>query len=633
MCGITGFLMQDALLERRAILRKMTETLVHRGPDDEGLYTGADAALGVRRLSIIDVAGGHQPVANEDATVWAAHNGEIYNFRELRERLERNGHHFKSGCDSEVIVHAYEDDGVDCVARLDGMFAIAVWDVRARRLFLARDRMGEKPLYYYAGPGIFVFGSELRALLAHPAVPAELSLASLARYLAFEYVPAPHSMLAGISKLPPGHILTVTPGGLPRVTSYWRPSFRTITGVTEAEWRERLLGQLERSVRSRLVADVPVGMFLSGGVDSSAIVALAARMSGQPPFRTFSLGFTEATYDERSFARVVAERFGTVHEEVLFSAADALALVETLGHLLDEPLVDPSFLPLISLSRQARRHVSVALSGDGGDELFCGYPTFQAEATAAWLRRLPGWMRRAAVRVVDALPPSPRYGSVGFLLTQFLRGLPHPRAIRTQLLLGGLTAAERAALLAPGVRAGGGDLEPYDALARAIADGPARTPLDELIYQHYISYLPDQNLVATDRASMRCGLEVRAPFLDHALVELAGEMPGDLKLRRMTTKYLLKRSLRGLVPAAILARRKQGFGVPIGAWLRGPLRAPLEEALSPQRVARVGLFQRGAVGRLVRDHVDGRADHRKILWSLFVFDRWREHYLPRAQWT
>ena len=610
----------------------MTRSLRHRGPDDEGAYLDDFSALGVCRLSIVDFETGHQPIANEDGTIWVVHNGEIYNLQPLRDQLERRGHRFRTQSDTEVIVHAYEEYGEDCASALDGMFAFAIWDVRQRLLLLARDRMGEKPLYYHAGPNAFVFGSELRALLEHPAVPRELSLSSLHRYLSFEYVPAPHSILAGIDKLPPGHQLTMSPGGKPRVVQYWDLSFAPDASLDADEWAQAFRQALEQSVRQQLVSDVPVGVFLSGGVDSSAVAAIATQVSGRA-IKTFSLGFPEASYDERPLARLVAQHCGTDHTEVEFSATDAAALLENAGDLLDEPLVDGSFLPLYRLSQAARRTVRVVLSGDGADELFCGYPTFLAERGVRWVQRWPRWCRHAASYGVSRLPASPRYGSAQFLLKQFFRGLPFPREVRTQLLLGGLTAVERLTLLSPGVAASCVDFEPYGELALGVSGSQTLDPIETLIYQHCKFYLAGQNLVAVDRASMACGLEVRAPFLDRALVELAGRIPSPLKLAGWQTKAILKHALRGLLPDVILARRKQGFGVPIGQWLRGPLRDALEERLTPERVAGVGLFNPATINRLKREHLEGTGDHWKVLWALLIFDAWRERYLPTARWN
>lgn len=633
MCGIAGFLGNGVRADGRKTVHRMTDSLRHRGPDDEGFYLDEHAALGVRRLSVIDLRTGRQPIPNEDGTIWVVQNGEIYNFQVLRERLQRFGHQFRTASDTEVLAHAYEEYGEDCVSHLDGMFAFAVWDAARRVLLLARDRMGEKPLYYYAGPDAFVFGSELRAVLEHPAVPRELSFESLSRYLAFEYVPAPYSILASIAKLPPGHFMTVSPGSKPRIVRYWDLSFAPDSSINEREWAERLMAQLTTSVRQRLVSDVPLGLFLSGGIDSSAIVAIAAGLSGTRSLKTFTVGFAEPSYDERAFARVVAQRYTTDHAEVVFSTEDVTALLDDVGSLLDEPLVDSSFLPIYVLSRSARRVVKVVLSGDGGDELFCGYPTFLANRGVRWVRHLPRWAQNGATWAVNHLPPSSRYGGAEFLLKQFFRGFPHSPEVCTQLLLGGLTVAEQLALFSPGFRAACAEFDPYEDLTRAVAELPGLTPIDRLIYQHCKFYLADQNLVTVDRASMACGLEVRTPFLDHALVELAGQIPSPLKLRGWETKYILKRALRRYLPGMIVTRRKQGFGVPIGPWLRGPLRPVLVERLAPERVSRLGLFDPVIVRQLVAEHVEGRKDNRKILWALLMFDAWRERYLPNARWT
>ena len=612
----------------------MTASLRHRGPDDEGAYIDSHMALGVRRLSVIDLETGRQPIANEDHTVHVVLNGEIYNFTELRKRLEGRGHTFRTHSDAEVIVHAYEEAGDAVVTELDGMFAFALWDAPRRRLLLARDRMGEKPLYYHAGPAAFVFGSELRALLECPDVPRALSLESLSRYLLFECIPAPHSMLADVAKVPPGHFLTVSPGGKPRLEQYWTARFAPDHSLTESDWVERLRAQLDASVQSRLVSDVPLGAFLSGGIDSGTVVALAAAASSPRPFRTFSVGFEAPGYDERPFANRVAEHCGTVHEAILFSIRDALALMDQVGGLLDEPLVDASFLPRYALARTVRRSVTVALSGDGGDELFCGYPTFLADRPARWLQR---WLPPAGLRglgaLVNGLPSSSHYGSVDFLLKQFVRALPYAPAVRTQLLLGGLVPADQADLLTPAARQALAPFDAYEELAGTIEQTGLRDPMERLIYQHARFYLGDQTLVAADRATMAAGLEVRAPLLDHRLVELAGRMPTRLKLRGWTTKHILKRAAAGLLPATTITRRKQGLGVPIASWLRGPLRPVLDERLAPARLASRGLFEPATVARLITEHVGGHRNHRKILWALLMFDAWCDHYLPHARWA
>ena len=634
MCGIAGFVTTGFRGDSRDVVHRMVTALRHRGPDDQGEYVDAQAALGSCRLSIIDLAGGRQPIGNENGTVHAVLNGEIYNFRELRSRLQRRGHQFRTQSDTEVVVHAYEQDGEDFVTDLDGMFALALWDGPGRKLLLARDRMGEKPLYYYDGPGVFVFGSELRALLEHPDVPRALDLQSLSRYLLVDAVPAPHSILAGAAKLAPAHTLVVSPGAKPQVTPYWSLSFAPDHSIDEREWRGRLIDQLEVSVRSRLVGDVPVGVFVSGGIDSGSVATFAARHANALRLQTFAVGFDTPSYDERSFARVVAARFGAEHHEIVFTATEALSLMERVGSLLDEPLVDASFLPKYALARAARGSVKVALSGDGGDEIFCGYPTFLADAAARWLlATLPPTARRVVGRLIDGLPASPKYASVDFLLKQFMRALPYPAPVRTQLLLGGITAAEQSRLLSPGVRHALEGFDPYAELTTAIEQLELRDPIERLIHHHARFYLADQTLVAMDRASMAAGLEVRAPFLDPALVELAATIPSELKLNGWTTKYILKSALEEILPPTVIRRRKQGLGVPIAAWLRGPLRGVMESRLAPARVRHRGLFDPTAVTRLVSAHVEGRGDHRKILWALLMLDAWCDHYLPHERWT
>src|SRR5947208_6415176 len=478
MCGIAGFVTTVFRGDSRDVVHRMVTALRHRGPDDQGEYVDAQAALGSCRLSIIDLAGGRQPIGNENGTVHAVLNGEIYNFRELRSRLQRRGHQFRTQSDTEVVVHAYEQDGEDFVTDLDGMFALALWDGPGRKLLLARDRMGEKPLYYYDGPGVFVFGSELRALLEHPDVPRALDLQSLSRYLLVDAVPAPHSILAGAAKLAPAHTLVVSPGAKPQVTPYWSLSFAPDHSIDEPEWRGRPIDQLEVSVRSRLVGDVPVGVFVSGGIDSGSVAAFAARTNAAP-LQTFAVGFETPSYDERRFARVVAARFGAEHHEIVFSATEALALLERVGSLLDEPLVDASFLPKYALARAARASVKVALSGDGGDEIFCGYPTFLADPAARWLearlapraRRLVGWL-------VDGLLASSRYGSVYLLLKQFKRALPYSSDIPTQRQLAAVTSAEQSRLLSPGVRHALKGFDPYAELTTTIEQLDLRDPVE-----------------------------------------------------------------------------------------------------------------------------------------------------------
>jgi asparagine synthase (glutamine-hydrolysing) len=632
VCGLVGFVQHPPHGNREETVRRMAATLRHRGPDSEGYFIDGAVALGVRRLSIVDHLTGAQPVTNEARTVWAALNGEIYNFGELRALLERLGHTFATQSDTEVLVHAYEQYGDSCVEHLDGMFAFAIWDAIEERLMLARDRMGEKPLYYADTPGAFVFGSEIRALLAHGAVARRLNLTGLSSFLAYEYVPDPESIIEGVRRLPPGHRLTLTAGSEPKLEQYWDILLRPEHSVDEAEWVDRLRCALAASVRRRVVADVPVGALLSGGIDSSAVAALAVRESGKR-LNTFSVGVEDPTHDERMYARLVAERIGTDHHELVFGWTDARALIEHAGDLMDEPLVDASFLPMYALSRFARNAVTVTLSGDGGDELFCGYPSFLAERASRWLDVCPRWLIDVIRRAVERRAPSSSYGAIDVLLRQFLRGHEHPPGVRTQVWLGGITTGERSALLAPSIAASCADTNPYEALQALRSRFGDGDPIAAAIYQHCKFYLAGQNLVTVDRASMAASLEVRAPFLDHNIVELAGRMPSSLKLRRLTMKYVLKRAMEDSLPSMIVWRRKHGFALPTAEWLRGPLRPLLHEQLRPEAIARVGLFNPETISQLITEHSLGRRDHRKVLWGLLMFDAWRQRYLPNECWT
>jgi asparagine synthase (glutamine-hydrolysing) len=634
MCGLTGYLSLDHRPADPALVRRMTATLRHRGPDDEGYYVDGPVALGHRRLAIIDLATGRQPTGNETGTVHAMLNGEIYNYRSLAADLRGRGHRFTTSSDTEVIVHAWEEFGEDCLAHFNGMFAFVLWDGARQTLFAARDRMGEKPFYYAERPGAFVFGSELRALLAHPDIAPTLDLRGFSRYLTQGYIPDPHTILAGIVKLPPGHSLTVT-SGKTRLARYWDLPFgtRAHSARNEEAWAEELWQSLCTSVRHRLVSDVPVGIFLSGGIDSSAVTAAAVAVDPARTYQTFSIGFEEASYSEEEFARLVSERLGTQHHQFTFTAADAAALIGRLGTLLDEPLADPAFLPTVHLARHTRTTVTVALGGDGGDELLCGYPTALALAPVRALNRLPVGARRSLARLIDELPASTRYGSPGFLLRQFFRGAVHAPDVAIQIMMGGLTPTEQHALTTPVVREAAASFDPYADVTDMMEGAPHGDPISRLVYHHSKLYMAGQTLVKMDRATMACGVEARAPFLDPDLVALTCAMPSSLKLHGVTTKYVLKRALTGRLPEAILRRRKQGFGVPLAQWFRGPLRPLLEETLHPDRLRRVGLLVPEEVERLIAQHMAGRHDHRKLLYTLLAFERWRDAYLPNVSWT
>jgi asparagine synthase (glutamine-hydrolysing) len=619
MCGIAGFVAPANVRADLGVLERMVASLRHRGPDAVGLHVDGPAALGVARLRVIDLETGDQPIETEDGSATVVLNGEIYGCEEHRAALVARGHRFRSRSYTEVIAHAWEEVGEGVVDRLNGMFAFALWDRDRKRLFLARDRMGEKPLYYTVADGWLVFASELRALLAHPVTAARLDLEGLARYLTYDYVPDPHSILAGVTKLPPGH--TLVAAGREIVTRrYWDIPFRPEPEVDERTWCEEIARRFDRAVALRLVSDVPVGCFVSGGIDSTVVVGTAARQ--RPHIRTFSVGYDGTAHDERRYARIVADYFGTRHEELVVSASDAGRLLERLGGLLDEPLADMSFVPLHLLSCTARQSVTVALTGDGGDELFAGYPSMAAERWHRAFARLPRPVLTAIQRGAEALPEA------ATPFRDFLAAVDYGADARNQALIGGLSPVRIALLLSREVRSRLHGFDPYADIAAVLAPCSTQDATARLIYQYCKQYLAGQNLVNTDRASMATGLELRAPFLDHTFVEFLGRIPSRLKLSGFgSLKGLLKRALADRLPPAILRRGKKGFGVPFADWFRGPLAPFLREILSGERMRRGGLFDQDAVSRLVDEHVAGVRDHDSVLWSLVAFELWRLEYL------
>jgi asparagine synthase (glutamine-hydrolysing) len=625
MCGIAGFVSRAGEPADRDVLARMTATLAHRGPDGEGLYVDGPAALGHRRLSIIDLAGGAQPMANEDGSVWVTYNGELYNEPELRRGLLARGHVFRTSCDTESLVHLYEEHGPDFVRLLNGMFALALWDRRRSRLVLARDRMGQKPLYYLETPGGgLVFGSEPKALLQHPDVPRRLDPAGLARYLFYEYLPAPHTIWAGMRKLPHAHVLVWEEGRATRAR-YWQPPQPS----AEPAWppfevsAERFWVEFRDAVARHRRSDVPLGVFLSGGIDSSSVAAALTELEPARDVRTFSIGFEDPSFDESAHARTVARLLGTDHHERIFSARTVYELLPEVAAWLDEPFGDASVLPTHLLSRFARGEVKVTLGGDGADELFAGYPTFHAERAAVFFRKLPRPARTLAGAAVGRLPVDHGNISLDFQLKQFLRGAAEAPPLAHQRWLGSFSGPEIARLL------NAGDLCDVEAehLHRAAGLAPDADPLTRSLALYQDTYLPEDILTKVDRSSMAVGLEVRAPFLDAALVDTIQEMPAVFKYGRNRTKRLLKRAAAGRLPAAILGRRKKGFGIPVARWLRGPLAPLLDSLLGRERLQRQGLFRPDEVARRVREHREGTRDHRKPLWTLLMFQLWYEHWL------
>lgn len=627
MCGIAGYFDGQALTPP-GILQAMTRTLVHRGPDGEGYHVEDGVGLGHRRLSIVDLGGGAQPMANEDGTIHVVFNGEIYNHLELRTDLMDRGHVFRTRSDTEVLVHLYEEEGERLVERLNGMFAFAIHDARRRRLVLARDRLGIKPLYYALRGDRLVFGSELKAILVHPDVPRRLDMTALSDYLSFLYVPAPKTIFQDIFKLLPGHTLVMEPATPPRVRCYWRPRFDPDPGGrTLEETVEELRSLLTTSVHRRLMSDVPLGAFLSGGVDSSAVVHLMVEAGVDTP-RTTTIGFEVEGFDERPRARRVAGTLGTDHVERLVTP-DALSVVDALAYHFDEPFADVSAVPTYYLSQVTRERVTVALSGDGGDETHAGYRRYWFEGLENRIRQwIPGRPGRALAGVLGRLYPRAHWLPQRLRARTLLLNLADDPAHAYYRSVTQMSEGEKKRLLAPPrVEA----LRGYDSSEafRKLYEGiDAHDPVSRAQGVDLLTYLPDDILTKVDRASMAHSLEMRVPFLDHEAVELAGRIPADWKLNGRQHKYVLKKALRGRVPDEVLDGPKKGFEVPLKHWFRTDL-APLAESLC-DREAVVAHFRPDAVRRLVREHRSGLADHSVALWTLVMFDRWAERYLAPA---
>ena len=638
MCGIVGAAWTDP---SRALpddaLTAMTRALVHRGPDEAGSYRDERAALGFRRLSIVDLEGSHQPFSNEDGTVWTVFNGEIYNFPALRRRLEAKGHRLVSSGDTEVLVHLYEDEGPGFVKLLRGMFALAIWDARRRTLVLARDRLGQKPLVYRIDGSRIVFASELKALLALPEadVPRRLNPFALDRYLTYGYVPHPMTILEGVYKLPPAHVAVWHEGGF-ALDRYWEPDWELERDGDPADDVARLRETLSEAVREQMVADVPLGAFLSGGVDSTIIVGLMQKASDRP-VKTFSIGFNDPAFDESRYAEMAATHLGTEHHSFIVEP-EAWATLPGLAHHFDEPFADSSALPTWHVARETRKHVTVALTGDAGDELFAGYDRYRAVAVAAALDRLPGGTRRfLGGPLARALPASVKAKTRLRRVRRMLEGIGEPAESRYLRWVGLFDEPSRAALYADGFLAAldeaaardPGGADPRSVLARAFAPAPRRDPTTRAMIADLLTYLPCDLLTKVDIASMAHSLECRGPFLDHRVVELALAMPlrRKLRLRGGRSKVVLKQAFADLMPPAIRSRPKMGFGVPIDRWFRGELKDELRAVLLDPVALGRGWFRPEEVTRLINEHVNSQRDHAYKLWALLMLELWARRYL------
>ena len=611
----------------------MSESLIHRGPDGQGAFIRGPVRLTMRRLSIIDLQGGDQPMTNETGTIQVVFNGEIYNFAELRKSLAGYGHRFRTRSDTETIVHAYEQWGDDFVEHLNGMFAIAIWDDRRQRLVLARDRAGIKPLYFAHTNGALVFGSELKALLKSGLVPRELDYEALGQYLSLEYIPAPASIVRGVRKLQPGHLLTASAEQV-RDRAYWDLSLAQsecdpLPG-DEADWIYAFREMLRRSVVREMVSDVPVGVLLSGGIDSSAVAAFMTQAADEP-VQSFSVSFAERHFDESRFARRVAAHLDTKHHELRVTPGDLLEALPTITTIVDEPFADPSIVPTYLISRFARQQVKVALGGDGGDEVLAGYTTVQAHRLAAMYRILPAAFRRAVVeRAAARLPASPRYPAFDFLLRRFIQSADAPPWRRHQMLTGALNGASKAAVLHPDVRCATAEDRFEAMLADTAAASGAEHPLNRILYQDFKLYLEGDVLAKTDRASMANSLETRVPFLNLDVLSHLERVPVSLKLRGLTRKYLLRKAMKGLLPDSIINRRKRGFSIPVAAWLNEDLRGLASEYLNEARLRREGIFNPSEVTTLLDQHARRARNNAKSIWTILMFQMWRERWLDAA---
>lgn len=622
MCGVCGIFEFDR--ERiipRELLARMTDTIRHRGPDDEGYYIGPGVGLGFRRLSIIDVAGGHQPIANEDESVWVMLNGEIYNFLELRRQLLARGHRFATRSDTETIVHLYEEMGAECFAQLRGMFAIVLWDARQRHLLLARDRVGKKPLFFSVNGRNVVFGSELKALLAANVISRELDAEALCDYFSLGYIPAPKTIYRSVRKVLPGHYVLVTADGT-RENCYWDLSFGEAEQRTEEEWCEQLKNELCEATRIRLMSDVPLGAFLSGGIDSSTVVGMMSRAMNRP-VTTCSIGFDEQEYNEAEFARQVARHFRTDHYEQVVRPS-ASAIVDKLVWHFDEPFADSSAIPTYYVSQVARNRVTVALGGDGGDENLAGYRRYYFDQFENNLRRrVPSLLRRAVFGPLGRWYPPLAWAPRVFRAKATFQSLSRSPLEGYFNSISIFRPAEKMQLFLPGFRDQLRGYDSIDVLRQYYDRAGTDDPLSRIQYVDIKTYLPDDILAKVDRTSMAVSLEVRAPLLDHKLMELAARIPSSLKLRGRTGKYILKKAVSDMLPKEILERRKQGFAIPLDRWFRRELKDLAYDAIFGKSD---GILDVALLKRIWQQHQNKLYDRSAHLWAVLMFQKWRERF-------
>ncbi|MCX7001462.1 MAG: asparagine synthase (glutamine-hydrolyzing) [Candidatus Sumerlaeota bacterium] len=631
MCGICGYIGTKEIGADPDIVRRMCRTLIHRGPDEEGVWVGHDVALGMRRLKIIDLVTGSQPIFNEDKTVIVVFNGEIYNFPSLKEALEQKGHRFYTHSDTEVIVHGYEEWGEGLVQHFNGMFAFSLWDAKNERLILARDRVGKKPLYYAHRPdGGLIWGSEIKAILAHPSAPArEPDFTAIHHYLSLQYVPDPWTAFKGIRKLPPASLLVYEKGRM-EIRRYWDLSFLPKHTDSEDDLAMALREKLQETVRCRLVSDVPLGVFLSGGIDSSIIVALMARMSDRK-IKTFSIGFEEDTFSELPYARAVAEKYNTEHQEFIVRYQTA----ETMPHIIefcDEPFADSSALPMYYLSQMTRQFVTVALNGDGGDETHAGYQRYYLDYLISLYEHIPAFFRKGLHALFDLLPepvnvPIERNWIAGLKRLKQVTGISPKASI---LRWGSYFSQDmKWNHYTEEMKAQVGEAISDALLAEWFDRARAESLVDRTLYVDVMNYLPGDLLVKADRMTMANSLEGRSPFLDYELMEWVARLPVSMKLRGRRHKYLLKKTFHDLLPETILNRGKQGFGIPVGKWFRENLRLMMKDMLLSERFINRKIFMLEYISRLIQEHEQGKTDHGKRIWTLVMLEFWFRRYIDK----
>ena len=626
MCGIVGFVNKGPNGVDRAILERMNAAIVHRGPDDDGFYVGDGVALGMRRLAIIDVAGGHQPIHNADKNKWIVFNGEIYNYQELRKGLEERGHKFYTNSDTEAIIHLYDEYGADCLQHLRGMFAIAIWDTVDKTLFLARDRVGKKPiLYSHQSNGDLIFGSEFQALLQHPDISREVDLEAIDSYMSYLCIPAPKTAFKQIRKLEPGHWLRWKDGAV-ETKRYWLPDFSYKIKISEEDAIEETTRILRESTKLRMISEVPLGAFLSGGVDSSIVVALMAQESAQP-VKTFTIGFEEQDFSELKYAKRVAEYVGAEYNEFIVRP-NAMEVIPTLVEHYGEPYADSSAIPTYYVAKETRKHVTVALNGDGGDESFGGYERYAAMQIAETYTKLPKPLRRALIEFpVNLLPTSELKRSRFRDAKRFLQAANLPKTERYFRWMSTFNRDAKGDLYTKDFAAAVSAQNASEYMDRWFAKANGSGTLDAALLTDQMTYLPNDLLVKVDIASMANSLEARSPFLDHKLIEFAATLPEDLKMRRFQTKSLLKKVATRLVPKEVVYRRKMGFGVPIGKWFRGNMKDFVRSALLSERSLKRGIVKPEMLERLVKEHTNAERDHAFQLWTLLMLELWFQRFI------